>query len=93
MITEALYHKTLDDGRIVCVIPKIFTYRITVSRDEWGYDEGWCYHSAVVALAAAEEWDGSDTPIGWHKEVVSGRRCIDGKIFTGDQYARGEHLE
>jgi len=94
MITEALYHKTLDDGRIVCVIPMIFTYRITVGRDEWGYDEGWCYNSAAVALAAAKEWDGdSDTPIGWHKEIRSGRRQINGKVVTRDQYERGEHLK
>jgi hypothetical protein len=44
-----------------------------------GYEDGWCYESAAVALAAAEVWDGEgDPPDGWHRQLSTGRRRTDG---------------
>ena len=42
MDNEYLYTKTLDDGRLVTVVP--LTYgraRITIGHDYYTYDDGW----------------------------------------------------
>lgn len=92
-IPDAIFQKTLADGRIVAVVPMIYTFRITVGRDEYGWDWAWCYDSPVVAIAAAADWNGEGEPIGWRKEVHTGRRQVDGRVWSREEYESGAHLQ
>lgn len=74
-----LYERDLDDGREITVHLMLFTTRICIGPKGEGYDRGWCYPDARVAIAAAMAWDGEgDPPDGWIKEVGTERRRVDG---------------
>lgn len=42
MIAEAIYQRTLGDGRILALMPLLgCRYRVTLGRDESCYETGW----------------------------------------------------
>lgn len=78
-----LSERVLDNGLQIDVCAMTFgKARLCVGiapTREHGYEDGWCYEDAVVALAAAETWDGEgDPPDGWHRQISTGRRRTDG---------------
>lgn len=78
-----LYTRELDDGREISVLPMTFgKARICIGPApaiSHGYDDGWCYSSHFIAIAAAAAWDGEgDPPDGWHRHIGSGRRREEG---------------
>ena len=66
----------------------IYTCGIVVGQvsDHVGYDDRWCYHGPVEALAALAEWKSRNfagEPGGWHRHPASGRRrAADGSIYV-----------
>jgi hypothetical protein len=39
------------------------------------YDDGWCYSDPRIAIEAAMHWNGEgDAPLGWHRQISTGRR-------------------
>jgi hypothetical protein len=66
----ALFCRILPDGRVVHVIPLMFTYglRIATADDNrtGGFRDGWCYAHAdlVFAIVAAANWDWQGDPPG-----------------------------
>jgi len=66
----------------------IYTCGIIVGQvgDPFGYDDRWCYHGPIEALAALAEWKSRDfkgEPGGWHRHPSSGRRrAPDGSIYV-----------
>lgn len=68
--------RKLDDRRYVAIIPFIYTWGLV-----WGYldeantyEDRWCYETLPEALLAAEAWEGTGDPDGWHRHPASGRR-------------------
>jgi hypothetical protein len=76
--------RLLSDGRWAALTKMTFTTAIIVGKvsDRWGYDDRWCYHDPVVALAALNAWDGTGEPLGWHRHPRSGRRVTE----EGEEY-------
>lgn len=76
----ALYQRELDDGRVIVVYQMFYNARICIGpANEPTYDDAWCYPDQATALKAAAEWDGEgDPPVGWIKQVGTGRRRVDG---------------
>lgn len=74
----AVYQRQLDDGREVCVIPRIYNTILTIGQasDEDGYTTHYCYESPVQATAAAEAWNPvtEKEPTGWFRHADTGRR-------------------
>lgn len=68
--------RDLGDGRYACLKQFLFTTAIITGRwgDQGMYEDRWCYHDAVLALAALERWDGQGEPTGWHRHPATGRR-------------------
>lgn len=68
--------RVLPDGRWAAVMPLFATHAVIVGQlgDENGYDDRWCYGSALAAHAALAVWDGTGEPAGWHRHPKSGRR-------------------
>ena len=64
----------------VGVAPRMFTWAVIVGHvdDEWGYDDHWCYSSLFGAVAAANVFDGTGDPVGWHRHPRTGRRRPNG---------------
>lgn len=77
-----LYARELEDGREITVAPMTFGKgRLCIgwASDALGYDDGWCYATAVDAVLAATDWDGEgDPPDGWHRQISTGRRRENG---------------
>jgi hypothetical protein len=72
--------KLLEADMAVWVYPMTFGKgRLCIGKVglSW-YDDGWCYESYDVALAAAEDWDGRGEPEGWFRHPTSGRRRPEG---------------
>ena len=89
LLTSLGYHAVTEmpGGLWAGLHPFIYTVGIVVGAlaDRTGmYDDRWCYHGPVEALAALHEWksrafDGE--PGGWHRHPSSGRRRgADGTI-------------
>jgi hypothetical protein len=79
-VDEAWQIGTAPDGRRIAVIPLMYTAAVIIGRPHqatW-YDDRWCYTSATAALAAAQAWDGTGEPDGWHRHPPTGRRRPDG---------------
>lgn len=74
--------RKLPDGRILELVPMLFTVRLTVSLPElYGvcYEDGWCFTDPAAAVLAFETWDGEgDGPPGWNKHPFTGRWRKDG---------------
>lgn len=79
---EALYVKRLGD-RIITVYRQIYNARVCVGPDDGiSIDDSWDYPSTEQAIAAAEAWDGEgDPPVGWHRNLKTGRRRPDGNAL------------
>lgn len=61
-----LYERTLPDGRVLQLVPEVFTYKLGVSvAGSQVYDDVWDYESYRVALQALDTWDGQGEPQGW----------------------------
>jgi hypothetical protein len=74
----AVYARETDRGYIV-VYRMIYTTRVCIGADEFGYSRAWCYPDHDRALVAAEQWNGEgDPPDGWIKEVGTERRRVNG---------------
>lgn len=76
----ALFCRVLDDGRIMHLIPLMFTFRVCVasaSENRSGcFADGWCYAKQRLAAAVhvALFWDGQGDPPGpWIRNVLTGR--------------------
>lgn len=81
VVPTALTVRDLPDGRVIAVCPLIYTFRLVVGCDEWGYADAWCYpkKDLATAILAAAFWDGvGDPPDGWVRHIGSGRRRPDG---------------
>lgn len=73
--------KVFDDGRIIGIMPLLFTHAIVSDLDMYGYADRWCYHSYTDAKKALDAWDGTGEPAGWHRHPDTGRRVNeDGTI-------------
>lgn len=76
------------DARYVAIVPFAFTWAVITGPYRWAgtvYEDRWCYHTRLAALAAAHTWDGQGEPVGWHRHPTTDRRTIDGdmsRIFT-----------
>jgi hypothetical protein len=73
--------KLLNDGRIACIMPLMFTAAIitmTPAGMAHGYEDRWCYNSKESALEALSKWDGTGEPDGWHRHPGTGRRRATG---------------
>lgn len=76
-----LYRRELGNGRLLVVAPMTFgKVRLCIGpAGEPTYEDGWCYEDQRVAIVAAETWDGEgDPPVGWHRQISTGRRREDG---------------
>jgi hypothetical protein len=66
--------RELPDGRIIGVLPMLFTHGLYVGMTEYSYDRRYCYENNRDALEAARTWDGKGDPPGpWIKEKPSDR--------------------
>jgi hypothetical protein len=77
----SLYTRELEDGRELTVYPMTFgKARLCIGPAGWPtYDDGWCYADPQQAIDAAATWDGEgDPPVGWHRQISTGRRRPDG---------------
>lgn len=77
----SLATRLLEDGRELTVYPMTFgKARLCIGDPDSGmYDDGWCYEDPRVAVTACESWDGEDDPpVGWHRQISTGRRREDG---------------
>lgn len=74
----ALAMRELPDERLLAVYPMSYGKArlvICADADAFEYYDGWCYQCPDVALFALAVWDGDgDPPIGWHRELSTGRR-------------------
>jgi hypothetical protein len=72
----SLYVRELDDGRVITVYRMLFTTRLCIGPDDGvSVDDGWCYSLQEAAIDAARAWDGDgDPPLGWHRQISTGRR-------------------
>lgn len=72
--------RRLDERRYVGIRPLMFTWGLIWGYvdDAHGYEDRWCYHDLVTAVAAATVWDGTGDPAGWHRHPTSGRRRPEG---------------
>jgi hypothetical protein len=78
----SLFHRVLEDG-----VTELTVYPMTFGKarlciglvGDGGYDDGWCYEDPLMAIRAAETWDGrGDPPVGWHRQISTGRRRPNG---------------
>ncbi len=66
----AIFCRVLDDGRVVHLLPLMYTVRICVasgaSNGMGGFDEGWCYaqERMIEAVVIAATWDFQGDPPG-----------------------------
>jgi hypothetical protein len=74
--TWSLFCRTLEDGRIVHLIPLMYTYGLRVATADANrcgvFSEGWCYAHAhlVDAVVAATNWDFVGDPPGpWIRDL------------------------
>ena len=77
---EYHYVRDLGDGRWAAIYQFAFTTAIIVGKvgDTTGYDDRWCYESAIAAWTNLQIWNGTGEPNGWHRHPSSGRRRHDG---------------
>lgn len=77
---DTLAERTLPDGRRLAVLPLLFgAARLGVGPPTCTeFDDVWDYPSAAAAIAAAETWDGTGEPDGWHRHPRTKRYRPDG---------------
>lgn len=80
----ALAQRILDDGRELVAYRTIFTTRLCLgAAGDPGYDDAWCYESAIDCLYACAVWNGEGDPPGrWIRHIGSARRreYVDGQL-------------
>lgn len=72
-------------GVIYAVHPFAYTMGIVGPLTETGYEQRWCYHSLLDALAALNDWKSrgyEGEPDGWHRHMPSGRRRDENGVET-----------
>lgn len=78
----ALWQRDLEDGRQLCVYPRMYNAILTIGRadDERGYMTHYCYESPAQAKVAGEAWDPAveTEPDGWFRHSATGRRRPNG---------------
>lgn len=73
----------VGDNKWVGLMPLMFHWTMHSGQigDQTSYDRRWCYADRAKADAGLAEWasrDFVDSPTGWHREPMSGRRRPDG---------------
>ncbi len=75
--------------RFIAVLPMMYTHKLVwgfVVDALEGHEDGWCYHTALDAIAAGQAWKGlpGSEPEGWHRHPASKRRRrYDGELDPG----------
>lgn len=89
---RAAYHfmRLLPDGRIVGVHRLMFHWTLHYGLDWAGYEGRYCYMTFEGAVAAAEAWDGTGDPGGWHKHPPTKRRRDP---ETGETWHESEDMQ
>lgn len=69
------YRRFLPEGMMVEVHRMLFNHRVVFGMaGSETYQRGFCFHTALEAIHAAEHWDGvGDPPGNWIKEVGTDR--------------------
>lgn len=76
--------KRCENGRLVGIMPFLFTWAIVADLTDVGYEDRWCYKSLQDARSALKEWNGDGEPEGWHRHPLSGRRIDE----SGREYVQ-----
>jgi len=65
-----------SNGEVCALCQMLFTWSLMIDLDPVGYRERYCYQDCVVAMLAADFWDGAPgtEPSGWHRHPTTGRR-------------------
>lgn len=77
-----LFQRTLDDGRLVAVMPLLFgraRLGIGPAGVQW-FSDVWDFPTVGRAIAEATSWnpEADPEPVGWHRHVATGRYRPDG---------------
>jgi hypothetical protein len=60
--------RQMKNGEWIGILQQIYTYRLCVGLDQFGYKRGYCYEKLIDAVVAVADYEGEGDPSGpWIK--------------------------